>query len=175
MMHVVNARLWGAGCDSSVDYQRCVKAISDACGDLAYFVHLVWQGLNFEINEKRRETGMYIYRGVEVSETVLAAYRANRGKKFSWPVFASFTDNREEAEEYGRVWRGGISIVFALMSWRCPRLRDGNYWMPPFAEMGIDGVFGNEVVLYEASIRPRQVRRQCRAVAYNAGQIEDEI
>jgi hypothetical protein len=165
MMHVVNARLWGAECDSSVDHQCCVKAIAAACGDLAYFVHLVWQGLNFEIDEKGRETGFYIYRGVEVSETVLTAYRDTRGKLFSWPVFASFTDKREEAEEHGRSWRGGISILFSLWSWQCPRLRDGNYWMPPFAEMGIDGVFGNEVVIYVRRIRPRHGRRQCRAVA----------
>jgi hypothetical protein len=173
MMHVVNARLWGAACDSSVDHQCCVKAIADACGDLAYFVHLVWQGLNLEIAEKGREAGIYVYRGVEVSETVLTAYRDNTGKKFSWPVFASFTENREEAEEHGRAWRGGISIVFTLMSWRCPRLRDGNYWLPPFAEMGIDGVFANEVIVHEASIRPRHVRRQCRAVSDETRQVEE--
>jgi hypothetical protein len=44
-----------------------------------------------------------IHRGAELLEAALKGYRDSVVKVFTWSLFASFTENREEAEEYKRV------------------------------------------------------------------------
>jgi hypothetical protein len=85
---------------------------------------------------------------------------------FSWPMFSSFTENRDEAVEYGRAWRGGVSVIFELRSALCRRLRNGTYLLHPFAVLLVEAVTGNAVKLVGVELKeqlntsPLPVRRQ---------------
>jgi ankyrin repeat protein len=104
--------------------------------------------LNFEFPETPRGE-VVIFRGVELSEAALESYREIVGRFFTWSMFASFTENREEADEYGRAWRGGILVLFELRSAWCRRLRNGTYLLHPFAVLQVEAVAGNVVKLVE--------------------------
>jgi ankyrin repeat protein len=93
-----------------------------------------------------------ILRGVELSRDALESYRENVGKVFAWSLFSSFTEKREEAEEYGRAWRGGIPVLFEVRSAWCRRLRNGGYLQRPFAVMQVEAVVGNTVRLVEVEL-----------------------
>jgi hypothetical protein len=95
----------------------------------------MWEGLNFEFRETRGE--VVIFRGVELPESALESYRGSVGKLIAWSMFSSFTEKREEAEEYGRAWRGGVSVLFELRSAWCRRLRNGTYLLHPFAVLRV--------------------------------------
>jgi ankyrin repeat protein len=128
-----------------------LRAATESCRDLADFIRLVWEGLNFEFPETpRREVLMF--RGVELSEAALESYRDSVGKLIAWSMFSSFTEKREEAEEYGRAWRGGIPVLFELRSALCPRLRNGTYLQHPFAVLQVEAVVGNTVKLVEVEL-----------------------
>jgi ankyrin repeat protein len=128
-----------------------VRAIAESCGELADFVRLIWEGLNFEFREIPRGE-VVIYRGVELSDAALGSYRDRVGRLFAWPTFTSFTEQREVAEEYGRAWRGGIPVIFELRSLLCPRLRNGTYLLHPFAYLQVEAVVGNAVKLAEVEL-----------------------
>jgi ankyrin repeat protein len=129
-----------------------VKSISESCGDLAGFLRLVLEGLNFEFRETPRGKEAVIFRGVELPESGLRWYRDNVGTLFTWSMLASFTEKIEQATEYGRAWREGIPVVFELNSARCPRLRNETYLLSPFAVLRIEGVSGNAVKLAEVGV-----------------------
>jgi ankyrin repeat protein len=128
-----------------------VRAVRESCGDQADFVRLVWEGLNFEFPETPRRE-VLIFRGVEISESALESYRDSVGKMIAWSTFSSFTEKREEAEEYGRAWRGGIPVLFELRSLLCPRLWNGTYLQHPFAVMQVEAVVANVVKLVEVEL-----------------------
>jgi hypothetical protein len=108
--------------------------------------------LNFEFPETPRRE-VVIFRGVELSEAALESYREIVGGFFTWSMFASFTEKREEAEEDGRAWRGGIPVMFELRSAWCRRRRDGRtYLLHPFAVLQVEAVVGNVVRLVEVEI-----------------------
>jgi hypothetical protein len=107
--------------------------------------------LNFEFPETLRRE-LVIYRGVELAEAVLEGHRNNIGRLFSWPMFSSFTEKREEALEYGRAWRGGISVLFELRSVWCRRTKNGTYLLHPFAVLQVEAVVGNVVKLVEVEL-----------------------
>jgi ankyrin repeat protein len=107
--------------------------------------------LNLEFREMPRKERV-VYRGVELSEAALEGYRNCVGELFTWSMFASFTEEREEAEEYGRAWRGGISVIFELRSSWCRRLRDGPFLLHPFAVLQVEAVVGNAVKLVEVDL-----------------------
>jgi ankyrin repeat protein len=113
--------------------------------------------LNFEFRDTPRRE-VVIYRGVELSEAALEGYRGSVGKSFGWAMFSSFTEEREVAEEYGRAWRGGVSVLFELRSAWCRRLRNGTYLLHPFAVLQVEAVAGNVVQLVEVEgLGPRFV------------------
>jgi hypothetical protein len=119
LLYIVNSRLRKV---RSIPYptQDCyLRAVTESCGDLADLVRLVWEGLNFEFRETMGE--VVLYRGVELGEAALTSYRDSVGKVICWSIFSSFTDKREEAEEYGRAWRGGVPVVFELRVRCCVR------------------------------------------------------
>jgi hypothetical protein len=93
-----------------------------------------------------------IYRGVELSEEALESYRNSVGKLIAWPMFSSFTETREEAEEYGRAWRGGIPVLFELRSAWCRRLRNGSYLQDPFAALQAEAASASTVKLVEVEV-----------------------
>jgi hypothetical protein len=128
-----------------------MKAVTESCGDLADFVRLMWEGLNFEFRETPRGE-VVLFRGVELSEAALESYRENVGGFFAWSVFSSFTEKREEAEEYGRAWRGGIPVLFELRSVWCRRTKNGAYLLHPFAVLQVEAVVGNVVKLVEVEL-----------------------
>jgi hypothetical protein len=107
--------------------------------------------LNFEFRETPRRE-VLLYRGVELSEASLESYRDSVGHLFAWPMFTSFTEQREEAEEYGRAWRGGVPVLFELRSALCRRLRTGTYLLHPFAVLQVEAVTGNAVKLVEVEL-----------------------
>jgi hypothetical protein len=151
-------------------------AVTESCGDLADFVRLMWEGLNFEFpGIPRRE--VVVFRGVELSEAALESYREIVGGLFAWPMFSSFTDKRAEAEEYGRAWRGGIQVLFVLRSSWCRRLRNGTYLLHPFAVLQVEAVTGNVVRLVEveglasAPVTPLPAQRP-RVIAGEHGRTE---
>jgi ankyrin repeat protein len=75
-------------------------------------------------------------------------------------MFASFTTKRDEAEEYGRAWRGGIPVVFELRSAWCRRLWNGTYLLHPFAVLHVEAVAGNAVKLVEVEpLEPARIAR----------------
>jgi predicted LPLAT superfamily acyltransferase len=111
----------------------------------------VWEGLNFVFPETPRGE-VLIFRGVELSEAALESYRKSVGHLFAWPMFTSFTEKREEAEEYGRAWRGGVRVLFELRSAWCRRLRNGTYLLHPFAVLEVEAVSGNAVKLVEVEL-----------------------
>jgi hypothetical protein len=113
--------------------------------------------LNFEFPEAPRGE-VVIYRGVELPEAALVSYRENIGKLFGWPMFSSFTKKREEAEEYGRAWRGGIPVLFELRSAWCRRLQNGVYLLHPFTVLQVEAVVGNAVRLVEVELMERGCR-----------------
>jgi hypothetical protein len=130
----------------------------------------MWEGLNFEFRETRGE--VVLFRGVELP-AALESYRDSVGKLIAWSMFSSFTEKREEAEEYGRAWRGGVPVLFELRSALCPRLRDGTYLQHPFAVLRVEAVMGNAVRLVEVELidpaRVREVPGQRRGVKPRAG------
>jgi hypothetical protein len=67
-------------------------------------------------------------------------------------MFTSFMEKREEAEEYGRAWRGGIPVLVELRSQLCPRLVNGSYLLHPFAVLEVEAVTGNAVKLVEVEV-----------------------
>jgi ankyrin repeat protein len=67
-------------------------------------------------------------------------------------MFSSFTEKGEEAEEYGRAWRGGIPVLFELRSAWCRRLRNGTHLLHPFAVLQVEAVAGNVVRLVEVEL-----------------------
>jgi hypothetical protein len=67
-------------------------------------------------------------------------------------MFSSFTEKREEAEEYGRAWRGGIPVLFVLRSAWCRRTKNGTYLHHPFAVLQVEAVVGNAVRLVEVEL-----------------------
>jgi hypothetical protein len=74
-------------------------------------------------------------------------------------MFASFTEEREEAEEYGREWRTGIPVIFELRSALCPRLQNGTHLLHPFALLRVEAVAGNVVKLVGVELlEPGRVR-----------------
>jgi alpha-ketoglutarate-dependent taurine dioxygenase len=108
--------------------------------------------LNFEFPETPRRD-VVVFRGVELSEAALESYREIVGRFFAWSTFSSFTEKHEEAEEYGRAWRGGIPVMFELRSAWCRRLRDGRtYLLHPFAVLRVEAVVGNVVKLMEVEV-----------------------
>jgi ankyrin repeat protein len=111
----------------------------------------VWEGLNFEFPETPRGE-VVLYRGVELSESALESYRSNIGHLFTWSLFASFTEHREVAEEYGMTWRGGVQVLFELRSAWCRRLRNGTYLLHPFVVLQVEAVTGNVVKLVEVEL-----------------------
>jgi hypothetical protein len=114
--------------------------------------------LNFEFRETPRGE-VVIYRGVELSEASLESYRKSVGHLLAWPTFTSFTEKREDAEEYVRAWRGGIPVLFELRSELCPRLLNGDYVLHPFAVLEVESVTGNAVKLVEVEVlEPARVR-----------------
>jgi hypothetical protein len=128
--------------------------------------------LNFVFPETPRGE-VVIYRGVELLESALESYRDNVGRLIAWSMFASFTHRREEAEEYGRAWRGGIPILLELRSAWCPRPANGTYLLHPFAVLRVEAVLGNTVKLVE--VEPALVRSmdaRCRGVPSQFGWIE---
>jgi hypothetical protein len=140
--YTVNSRLGRVKSVENPTPDCFVRAVTESCGDLADFGPLVWEGLNFEFSETPKRE-VVLFRGVELSEAALESYREIVGKFFTWSMFASFTENREEAEEYGRAWRGGISVLFELRSAWCRRMRDGRtYLLHPFAVLQVEAVAG---------------------------------
>jgi hypothetical protein len=107
--------------------------------------------LNFEFSETLRREGV-IFRGVELPEAVREGYDKSLGEYVSWSMFSSFTEKREEAEEYGRSWRGGVEVLFELRSAWCWRLRNGTYLLHPFAVLRVEAVVGNTVKLVEVEL-----------------------
>jgi hypothetical protein len=97
---IVNSRLRRVKSIQNPTRDCYVRAVTESCGDLADFVRLVWEGLNFEFRGTARG-GTMIFRGVELQDAALESYRKSFGKRFSWATFASFTEKRAEAEEYG--------------------------------------------------------------------------
>jgi ankyrin repeat protein len=156
--YIVNSRLRMVKSIEHPTPECFVRAVTESCGDLADFVRLVREGLNFEFRETQRRE-VVIFRGVEHSEAALESYREIVGKFFKWSMFSSFTEKREEAEEYGRAWRGGISVLFELRSVWCRRLRVGRtYLLHPFAVLQVEAVAGNVVKLVEVEgLGPRFV------------------
>jgi hypothetical protein len=67
-------------------------------------------------------------------------------------MFASFTKQREVAEDFGRAWRGGIPVLFEFRSAWCRRLREGTYLLHPFALLRLEAVIGNTVKLVEVEL-----------------------
>jgi hypothetical protein len=127
--------------------------------------------MNFEFPETQRRE-VVVFRGVELSETALESYRNSIGEAFGWPMFSSFTEKREEAEEYGIAWRGGTPVLFELRSVWCRRTKNGTYLLHPFAVLQVEAVVGNVVKLVEVELvgpglmaplpgqRPGVVRRE---------------
>jgi hypothetical protein len=147
--------------------------MAESCGDLADFIRLVWEGLNFVFGETPRRE-VVIFRGVELSESALKSYRDSVGELITWSMFSSFTEKREVAEEHGRAWRGGVEVLFELRSAWCRRLANGTYLLHPFAVLQVEAVVGNTVKLVEVELldpkfvgpipgqRPAVVARQGR-------------
>jgi hypothetical protein len=75
-------------------------------------------------------------------------------------MFSSFVEERGEAEEYGRAWRRGISVMFELRSASCPRLWNRIYLLHPFAVLQVEAVTGNVVKLVEVELVERELRGQ---------------
>jgi ankyrin repeat protein len=151
LFHFLNGRLRKVKSIRAPTRAELVRAVTESCGDLAPFVRLVWEGLNFEF----RETAMrevVLYRGVELPEAALESYRCLVGRMFTWSMFSSFTEEREEAEERGRAWRGGVPVLFELRSAWCRRLRNGIYLLHPFAVLQVEAVVGNAVKLVEVEL-----------------------
>jgi alpha-D-ribose 1-methylphosphonate 5-triphosphate synthase subunit PhnH len=123
----------------------------ESCGDLADFVRLVWEGLNFEFPETPRGE-VVIFRGVELPESALESYRDSVGQLITWSMFSSFTEDREVAEEHGRSWRGGVSVLFELRSAWCRRLANGTYLLHPFAVLQVEAVLGSVMKLVEVEL-----------------------
>jgi ankyrin repeat protein len=152
LSYVVNSRLRRVRSIRSPDRAEFARAVTESCGDLADFVRLVWEGLNFEFSETPRGREVVIYRGVELPEAALESYRNSVGKLISWSMFSSFTEKRDEAEEYGMAWRGGVQVMFELRSALCPRLQNGTYLLHPFAVLRVEVVLGNVVELVEIGL-----------------------
>jgi hypothetical protein len=89
---------------------------------------------------------------VELSEAALESYRDSVGHLFTWSMFASFTEQREVAEEYGRAWRGGVQVLFELRSAWCRQLRNGTYLLHPFVLLQVEAVTGTTVKLVEIEL-----------------------
>jgi hypothetical protein len=151
LLYIVNSRLRKVKVIHDPTWAEFAKAVTESCGDLADFVRLMWEGLNFEFPETQRRE-VLIFRGVELPEAALESYRASVGKMFSWPMFSSFTEKRGEAEEYGRAWRGGIPVLFELRSVWCQRTKNGTYLLHPFAVLQVEAVEGNAVKLVEVEL-----------------------
>jgi hypothetical protein len=151
LFYIVNSRLRQVRSIQNPTRAEFVRAVTESCGDQADFIRLVWEGLNFEFPETPRRERV-IYRGVELWEATLESYRDGVGKLFTWSMFASFTEKREEAEGYGRAWRGGIPVLFELRSVWCPRLRDRTCLLRPFAMLQVEAVVGNTVKLIEVDL-----------------------
>jgi hypothetical protein len=148
LLYIVNSRLRRV---RSIPYpsKDCdLRAVTESCGDLADFGRLVWEGLSFEVRETPRGE-VLLFRGVELPEAALESYRESVGKLIAWSMFSSFTEKRDEAEEYGRAWRGGVPVMFELRSALCPRLGNGTYLQHPFAVLRVEAVTGNAVRLVE--------------------------
>jgi hypothetical protein len=148
LFYIINSRLRTVKSVRDPTRDCYLRAVTESCGDLADFVRLMWEGLNFEFRETpRREVVMF--RGVEVSEAALESHRDIIGGFFSWSMFASFTEKRDVAEEYAGAWRGGCPVLFELRSAWCRRLRNRTYLLHPFAVLQVEAVAGNTVKLVE--------------------------
>jgi ankyrin repeat protein len=128
------------------------RSVGISCGDLADFVRLVWEGLNFEFRETPKGKVVVIYRSVELSEAALESYRESVGRMFAWAMFSSFTEERDKAEGYGVAWRKGVPVIFELRSAWCPRLWDGTYLLHPFAVLQVEAVVGNVVKIVDVEL-----------------------
>jgi hypothetical protein len=101
LFYIVNSRLLTVKSIRSLTRAEFQRAATDSCEDLADFVRLVWEGLNFEFPEAPRGE-VVLYRGVELSGSALESYRGSVGHLFTWSLFASFTESREVAEDFVR-------------------------------------------------------------------------
>jgi hypothetical protein len=99
--YIVNSRLRRVKSIENPSLDSFMRAVTESCGDLADFVRLVWEGLNFEFPETPKGE-VFIFRGVELPASALESYRNSVGTLIAWSMFSSFTEKREEAEEYGR-------------------------------------------------------------------------
>jgi ankyrin repeat protein len=150
LFHIVNSRLRNVKSIENPIRDDYVRAITDSFGDLAGFVRLVWEALNFQFRETRGE--VVLFREVELSEAALESYRNSIGKLIAWPMFTSFTVRREGAEGYGRAWRGGVPVLFELRSALCAGLQNGTCLLHPFAVLQVEAVTGNAVRLVEIEL-----------------------
>jgi hypothetical protein len=128
-----------------------------------------------------------IYRGVELPKATLESYRDSVGRLITWSVFSSFTEKREEAEEYGIAWRGGVEVLFELRSAWCRRLRNGTYLLHPFAVLQVEAVVGNTMKLVEVELlepglawpvpgqRPAVVTRESRTMELHKAAEEGDV
>jgi hypothetical protein len=172
LLYIMNSRLRRVKVIHNPTRAEYAEAVTESCGDLSDFVRLVWEGLNFEFPETLRRE-LVICRGVEVPETALESYRESVGKLLSWSLFSSFTEKREEAEDYGRAYRGGVPVMFELRSALCPRLRDGTYLQHPFAVSRVEAVTGNTVKLVEVELlEPARVTELPGVIPRDRGEME---
>jgi hypothetical protein len=113
LFYIVNSRLRRVISIPYPTVECYLRAATAVCGDLADFIRLVWEGLNFEFPETPRRE-VLLFRGVELPESALESYHEIVGGFFAWSTFASFmekrergsfTKRREDGEEYGGAWR----------------------------------------------------------------------
>jgi hypothetical protein len=67
LFYIVNSRLRKVRSIRNPVRDCYLRAITESCGDLAGFIRLVWEGLNFVFRETPRRE-VVIFRGIELSE-----------------------------------------------------------------------------------------------------------
>jgi hypothetical protein len=159
---VVNSRLRTV---KSIPGRRSVAtleiAIRAACGDLADFVLLTWEGLNLMPRRVPKEPAkeLILNRGAELPKEALETYRKNVGKFICWSAFTSVTTERKVAEDFAGPRRGGEAVIFELRSTGRPRIKnvsdvpkEEELLLHPFTPLKVEAVDGNIVRLVEAEI-----------------------
>jgi hypothetical protein len=95
-----------------------------------------------------------VFRDAELRPEALDSYRKIIGKSFAWPGLADFTAKRGSARGCAEPWRGGIPVVFELLSEGFPRAGDGER-LRPFSLLRVEAVTDAAVTLPSVSSRTR--------------------
>jgi ankyrin repeat protein/uncharacterized small protein (DUF1192 family) len=143
------------------DWNSPANAIDSACGELAEFGHLIWYALRtgFRLSPPPGTGPLTVFRGAELPQGTLEAYRRCQGRFIAWPGFTSFTTDRRVAERFAKVKGGGVSVLFELKTAGRPRIKslsahesEEELLVHPFSALRVDSVEGGIVKLTEVMV-----------------------